>query len=78
MRGNAGRSVVLVWPGMYALNVARDCNGRGATPGQFSVNESGAATYRIPLQVPLGAAGMEPKLELGYNSQGGNGLLGMG
>ncbi|EJL76642.1 virulence plasmid B protein, partial [Polaromonas sp. CF318] len=50
----------------------------GTTPGQFSVNESGAATYRIPIQVPPGIAGMEPKLELSYNSQGGNGLMGMG
>jgi len=50
----------------------------GTMPGQFAVNESGAATYRIPIQVPPGVAGMEPKLELAYNSQGGNGLLGMG
>jgi Salmonella virulence plasmid 65kDa B protein len=48
------------------------------TAGQFSVTESGAATYSIPLQVPPGIAGMEPRLSLNYSSQGGNGLLGVG
>jgi hypothetical protein len=46
--------------------------------GQFAVNQSGAATYTIPIQVPPGIAGIEPKLSLNYNSQSGNGLLGVG
>jgi hypothetical protein len=50
----------------------------GTTPSQFSVSQTGAAIYRIPIQVPPGVAGMEPKLELVYNSQSGNGFVGKG
>ncbi|SFU59186.1 Repeat domain-containing protein [Polaromonas sp. YR568] len=63
---------------MAGIAAAQTTTVAGSTPGQFSVNESGAATHRIPIQVPPGVAGMEPKLELAYNSQGGNGLLGIG
>src|SRR5262249_26906315 len=50
----------------------------GFTPGSFRVNESGAGTYTIPIQVPPGIAGMQPQLALAYNSQAGNSLLGVG
>ncbi len=50
----------------------------GSTAGSFTVNESGAATYTIPLTLPPGTAGMAPELALAYSSMGGNGLLGIG
>ena len=50
----------------------------GSLPGEFRVNESGAATYQIPLGLPAGTAGVSPSLSLNYSSQNGNGLLGHG
>src|SRR5580658_1245110 len=47
-------------------------------PGKFDVAASGAATYTIAISAPPGTAGMVPSLSLEYNSQNGNGLLGVG
>ncbi len=49
-----------------------------ALPGAFSVSATGEATYTIPLVVPPGRAGMEPRLAVTYNSAGGPTELGMG
>jgi RHS repeat-associated protein len=51
----------------------------GATPGEVDVDgSSGTASYRIPLSVPTGAAGVSPLLALEYQSYKGIGDLGLG
>lgn len=50
----------------------------GTLAGTFSVDASGAATYEVPIEVPPGIKGLAPQLALTYNSQRGNGILGMG
>lgn len=50
----------------------------GYTPVSASVGENGAANISIPITVPPGTAGMEPKLAITYSSQAGDGPLGLG
>ena len=50
----------------------------GSVAGTFRVDESGAATFSVPISVPAGTAGVAPQLALNYRSQDGNGLLGRG
>lgn len=46
--------------------------------GVFDVDSGGQATYRIPIEVPPGVAGLQPALELTYAHRQGNGILGVG
>ncbi|SSC10242.1 hypothetical protein BPUTEOSOX_14, partial [thiotrophic endosymbiont of Bathymodiolus puteoserpentis (Logatchev)] len=49
----------------------------GSTAGALSV-EQGAVNYSIPITMPPGISGMKPELSINYNSNSGNGLLGIG
>lgn len=50
----------------------------GSLPDHFSVDSDGGTNYIVPIEVPPGTNRMLPKLSVGYNSGGGNGLLGVG
>ena len=50
----------------------------GVTEGELSVSLTGTASYNIPIAVPPGINGVEPKIALTYSSQGGNGIAGYG
>ncbi|HAH59195.1 MAG TPA: hypothetical protein DCL86_13700, partial [Bacteroidales bacterium] len=50
----------------------------GSMGGSISVSSNGAATYSLPIEVPNGINGMEPQLAVSYNSQAGNGIMGIG
>ena len=50
----------------------------GALPGDASVDNTGSASYSMPLAVPPGTAGVQPSLGITYGSRGGNGALGIG
>ncbi|WP_444897527.1 RHS repeat-associated core domain-containing protein [Microbulbifer sp. SSSA005] len=56
----------------------RDSQSIGFLAGDFKVSETGASTYSIPIELPVGTAGVTPELALSYSSQRGNGLVGQG
>ncbi|HEX7316670.1 MAG TPA: RHS repeat-associated core domain-containing protein [Pyrinomonadaceae bacterium] len=46
--------------------------------GKFDVDANGQAVYRIPIEVPPGVAGCQPRLELAYSHRQANSVLGVG
>jgi RHS repeat-associated protein len=46
--------------------------------GEPSVSQGGAFTYRVPIAIPHGTAGMAPSLSLNYSSSDQDGNLGLG
>jgi RHS repeat-associated protein len=47
-----------------------------STPGSPAVGDDGSASYRVPIWVPDGIAGLKPSLAIQYNSRAGAGILG--
>lgn len=60
------------------IKSSADGTNAGLTVAQFRVDESGQATYQIPIAIPAGIAGVQPEISLSYNSGAGEGIAGMG
>lgn len=71
MAGTPAAGAFAVTPDALSDSVA-------AIAAEFRVDESGAATYSIPLFAAPGVAGVVPQMSLRYSSQGASGALGKG
>jgi RHS repeat-associated protein len=72
------RSLVLLMLGLLPALIANGQQVVGSVGGQFDVSPLGSASYTIPINLPPGTAGIEPKLALSYDSATPNGPLGFG
>lgn len=75
------RALALLATTLFSLPIALAANSTtlvGKLPGDVAVNNTGQASYTIPLELPAGIAGLKPELSIEYSSQGGYGPLGVG
>lgn len=71
-------SMQTVESSLYTANETLTNLSVGTLPGSASVGPAGAASYQIPIEVPVGTNGVQPQISIAYNSQGGYGALGIG
>jgi RHS repeat-associated protein len=69
---------VLASPSMIPAQDIEKTDQVDVVSGQFRVDESGAATYSIPIMSPLSTAGVAPVVTVSYSSLAGYGPLGRG
>jgi RHS repeat-associated protein len=69
-----GSCIVRYWPGLVLVA------GLFAHPASLfaDVNPDGSFSYSIPIELPAGRNGIQPQLALVYNSNAGNGIVGVG
>lgn len=75
VNGSAGTGNIGTVPPLTLLGSHRPV---GSLKGKLDVGADGSANYSIPIDIPKGTAGMEPKISLNYSSNGGNGVAGLG
>ena len=61
-----------------AMSASSSSSSVGATAADFSVSESGGATYSMPILTAPGSGGVVPQVSLNYSSHAGNGDVGVG
>ena len=66
-------AINLIFATMYAQNTSLPV---GTIPGSADVTAMGAATYNIPIEVVPGTQGVQPNLNVVYNSMANMGILG--
>jgi hypothetical protein len=62
---------------LLIISVSLYANTVSNLKGELSVHQ-GALNYSIPLNLPVGTAGVKPNVSIAYNSNGSNGYMGIG